>query len=316
MNIWNKLPKPFFVLAPMDGVTDSVFRRVIKSIGGVDIFVSEFTNVSAFCSEKGRHSTESRLFIAENEGPVIAQIWGNKPEHFRYMSKEIARSNKFQGIDINLGCPDKSIVRQGSCSALIGQNNIVSDIIESAKSSGLPISIKTRLGRKIIETEEWFSFLLSQNLSAITVHGRTAKELSKTPAHWDEIAKVVEMRNRLSPQTIIIGNGDVRDREHGEELARQSNVDGIMIGRGVFSNPFAFETTAQIHPKSDYINLLKLHLDTYQNTELKGSFSSLKKFFKAYIQGWPGANSLRSKLMECKNPQEVLDILEDSNFIS
>lgn len=309
MNIWNTLSEPFFILAPMEAVTDAVFRKVIHEAAPADLYMTEFTNATSFVNPKGEHSTRSRLHVDKNEGPVIAQIWGKNPEEFAQMSQALGKRGVFTGIDINFGCPDKSIVKQGACSALIGNQDIVQGLIAAAKEGGLPVSVKTRLGQKEVITEEWFSFLLEQNVAAITVHGRTAKEMSKVPAHWDEIAKVVKLRDKIAPQTKIVGNGDVRDRSHGLELIAQTGVDGIMIGRGIFHNPFAFEKTPRQHTSAEHITLLKRHLALYGNSEYPGSFAALKKFFKVYIHDFPGASDIRARLMESKSLEEVDKIL-------
>jgi len=311
MQFWDTLPHPFFVLAPMEGVTDHVFRRVVQQAAAPDFYVTEFTNVTAYANEKGRHSTESRLFVEEGEGPVIAQIWGSIPEHFEIMSRDLAASGKYAGIDINFGCPDKSIVKQGACSALIGNEPVVADIIKAAKSGGLPVSVKTRIGIREPITEQWFTFLLKQELAAITVHGRTAKEMSKVPAHWDEIAKVVRLRDAQGVTTKIIGNGDVMDRQHGLLLVNETGVDGIMIGRGIFHEVFAFESTPKEHSPQEYLDLLRLHLDYYEQAQLRGSLASLKRFFKIYIHGFNGAHELRAKLMETKSVEEAKRIIAD-----
>ncbi len=309
MSIWDDLPKPFFVLAPMEGVTDHVFRQVVQHAAPADVAMTEFTNAASFCHPDGRQSTASRLFVAAEENPVIAQIWGNNPVHFAQMSKELAASGSYAGIDINLGCPAKDIVKQNACSALIGNEPLVAELIAAAKVGGLPVSVKTRLGKKELQTEPWFSFLLQQDLAAITVHGRTVKEMSKVAAHWDEIERVVELRDTLSPHTKIIGNGDVTDRAHGLQLAAQTKVDGIMIGRGVFHNIYAFATDPKIGTRAELLDLLEYHLQLVDKTISPGRFAALKKFFKIYISGFPGAADLRAQLMETTSLEQVWELL-------
>lgn len=310
MNFWDNLPKPFFILAPMEAVTDVVFRHVIAKASPPDVYFTEFTNAASFCNPKGKHSTRGRLTFTEDEHPMVAQIWGNSPEHFAHMGRELKKMG-FDGIDINMGCPDKSVIKTGSCSALIENPTLAAELIAAAKESGLPVSVKTRLGFKTIKTEEWTSFLLEQDLAALTVHGRTQKEMSKVPAHWDEIEKVVKLRDSLSAQTPIIGNGDVRNRQHGMELIKEYRVDGIMIGRGIFHDPFAFEKNSIPHPKEELLNLLQLHLDLFDKatkTEPR-KFDPLKRFFKIYIRDFAGASELRHELMQTKTTEEVRHIL-------
>jgi len=308
-NFWQDLPRPFFVLAPMDGVTDVVFRHVIAKASKPDVFFSEFTNAAAFFNEYGRSSTASRLAFSADEQPMIAQIWGTNPEHYAFMARELKKRG-FAGIDINMGCPVKDVIKGGSCAALIETPELAAKLIAAAKEGGLPVSVKTRIGFKTIKTEEWIEFLLKQNIAALTVHGRTQKEMSKVPAHWDEIAKVVQLRDKIAPHTIIIGNGDVMNHTEGMQRIRQTGVDGIMIGRGVFQNPFCFEREARLHNKTELLGLLNFHLDLVETSEHKMPFAPLKRFFKIYIRDFDGASELRGKLMQAKDIAEVRAILQ------
>ncbi len=312
-NIWQKLPKPFFVLAPMDDVTDRVFRQVLVRIGKPDLFFTEFTNVDGLASEKGRKPLMDRLVFDEIEKPIIAQIWGKKPENYYKIAKELVEMG-YDGIDINMGCPVVDVVRNGNCSALINNQPLAKEIIQATQEGavGVPVSVKTRIGFKEIQIEEWLGFLLSLNLDALTVHGRTVKEMSKVPAHWDEIAKVVKLKNQINPQTIIIGNGDVKNRIDGTRLAEQSGVDGIMIGRGIFENLWAFNPSYQegspdIQAK---LKILVEHTKLFEKTwTSKKNFAILRKFYKAYVRDFNGATELRVKLMETNTPEEVYKII-------
>jgi len=306
MNFWNNLPKPFFILAPMEAVTDVVFRHVIAQAAAPDVYFSEFTNAASFCSPKGTQSTRGRLMFTQDEQPMVAQIWGNNPENFAQMSKALKEMG-FSGIDINMGCPDKSVIKTGSCSALIENPELAKELIAAAKESGLPVSVKTRIGFKTIKTEEWTSFLLKQDIATLTIHGRTQKEMSKVPAHWDEIGKVVTLRDQISPHTYIVGNGDVENYSHGLELTRVHKLDGIMIGRGIFHNPFAFEKQPRKHTRDELLGLLRLHLDLFDKAVQKESrkFDPLKRFFKIYIRDFSGASELRHTLMQAKSTNEV-----------
>lgn len=224
----------------MEAVTDIVFRHVIAAAAPPDIYFTEFTNAASYCSEAGEHSTRGRLTFTADEQPIVAQIWGNKPEHFKQMSIGLAKQG-FSGIDINLGCPDKTVVKNGSCSALIRQPELTAELIASAKAGGLPVSVKTRLGYSSIdEWREWLTHLLRQDIVNLTIHLRTRREMSKVPAHFDLIPEIKQLRDEIAPHTLLTINGDIRDRQHGEELVEKYGVDGIMIGRGVFTNPFAF----------------------------------------------------------------------------
>lgn len=295
-------------MAPMEAVTDLVFRHVVAKAAPPDIYFTEFVNATSFCNPKGRASTEGRLKFTADEQPIVAQIWGNEPEHYAKMGKVLAERG-FAGIDINMGCPAKKVVKNGACSALIENPSLAAELIAAAKTSGLPVSVKTRLGFKTQKTEEWASFLLNQNVAALTIHARIQKEMSKVPARWEEISKVVKLRDKIAPNTLIIGNGDVRDRQHGLELAEQTGIDGVMIGRGVFQNPFAFEKAPSSHSEKELLNLLNLHLDFFdKDPSLK--FAPLKRFFKIYVRDFNGASELRHELMQTENTSEARQVLE------
>lgn len=313
-DFWNELPKPFFILAPMEAVTDIVFRHVVASAAKPDIFFTEFVNASSFCSEKGIHSTKGRLTFSRDEQPMVAQIWGSKPDEFSKMSIELANMG-FAGIDINMGCPDKSVVKTGSGSALIKTPELASELIKAAKVGGLPVSVKTRLGDvKASEWPAWIEHLLKQDIVNLTVHLRTRKEMSKVEAHYELIPEIKKMRDEISPSTLLTINGDVKNRQHGEELVLKYGVDGIMIGRGIFHNPYAFEKIPKDHSKEELLELLNLQLDLHDSysTELEPrKFDPLKRFFKIYIHGFPGASELREKLMSTKNTSEARDIINN-----
>ena len=313
-NFWLDLPKPFFTLAPMESVTDVVFRHVIATAARPDIFFTEFVNASSFCSPKGVHSTKGRLTFTPDEQPIVAQIWGKNPSEFEIMSLEIEKMG-FAGIDINMGCPDKAVVRTGSGSALIRTHELAGQLIAAAKKSGLPISVKTRLGDlKPTEWHDWLKFLLEQDIVNLTVHLRTRKEMSKVPAHYELIPEIKKLRDEIAPQTLLTINGDVTDRQQGIEIAEKYGVDGIMIGRGVFTNPYAFEHQPTEHSRDELIGLLKLQLDLHDkySAELEiRKFDPLKRFFKIYVRNFHGASELRDRLMHTKNTDEAREIIKN-----
>lgn len=311
-NFWDKLPKPFFALAPMEAVTDVVFRHVIAHTARPDVFFTEFVNASSYCSPRGIHSTRGRLEFTTNEQPIVAQIWGNKPNEFAIMSRGLAEMG-YSGIDINMGCPDKAVVKIGAGSALIRTPDLAGELIRAAKTGGLPVSVKTRLAdRKIEEWHDWIEFLLKQDVANLTVHLRTRKEMSKVEAHFELVPEIIKLRNQIAPNTLVTINGDIRDRQHGEELAKNYGADGIMIGRGIFINPFAFETEKKEHTGMELVELLNIHLDLHDkySAELEQrKFDPLKTFFKIYIRNFPGASELRDKMMHAKSTEEARAIL-------
>ncbi|NCU37872.1 tRNA-dihydrouridine synthase [Candidatus Saccharibacteria bacterium] len=306
---WHNLPKPFFVLAPMEAVSDVVFRHVVSRAARPDVYMSEFTNATGWF-RAGDKAIGGRLIKTNDEDPVVAQLWGSDPEAMTALSQHSAKLG-FSGIDINMGCPDKSAVKGGGGAGLILTPDIAHDIISAAKTSNLPVSVKTRLGYSAIgEWNEWLGSLLAQDIAVLTVHLRTKKEMSKVPAHFELIPEIIALRDKIAPHTLIVINGDIRDRVHGTELAHKYGVDGIMIGRGIFTNPYAFST--EITPTRDLLlSLLHTHLDYYDTYASRTGrpFETLKRFFKIYIRDFDGASELRDKLMHCTTTADVRVLL-------
>lgn len=296
----------------MEAVTDVVFRHVVAEAARPDMFFTEFTNAASFCSPAGKNSTRGRLAFTPDEQPIIAQIWGTKPEHFAEMSIGLKEMG-YQGIDINMGCPDKAVLKVGSGIGLYKTPELASELIKSARTSGLPVSVKTRLGDNSVDQwRDWLAHLLRHDLPNLTIHLRTRKEMSKVPAHYELIPEILKLRDEIAPNTLITINGDIRDRQHGQELIDEYGVDGVMIGRGIFANPFAFEKEAREHSQEELIQLLKLHLDLFEQytAELgERAFDPLKRFFKVYIHSFPSASELRQKLMLTKSIDEVRQVI-------
>lgn len=243
-NFWNDLPTPFFILAPMEAVTDVVFRHVVAKAGRPDIFFTEFTNATGWY-RAGDKAIGGRLVKTDDESLIVAQLWGSDPEAMAALSTHCAALG-YDGIDINMGCPDQSAIKGGGGADMIRNPDRAAAIIAAAKTSGLPVSVKTRLGYTYVhEWREWLTFLLRQDIAALTIHLRTKKEMSKVPAHFELIDDVKALRDEISPGTPLIVNGDIVDRAHGEDLAAQHGIDGVMIGRGVFANPFCFTQNAK-----------------------------------------------------------------------
>lgn len=310
-NFYQSLPRPFISLAPMEDVTDVVFRQVVARAGRPDLFYTEFTNTDSFVSPLGKHSALRRLQFLPSEQPIVAQIWGSKPESFANTIPEL-KAMGYQAVDINMGCPDKAVVKSGGGSALIRNPELAGEIIRVAKQAGLPLSVKTRLGfSRVDEWRDWLSFLLQQDLELLTVHLRTRKEMSRVEAHFELIPAIIALRDQIAPQTRLAINGDVLNRTQALELAHQYNLDGVMIGRGVFQNPFCF--TDKIPTQNELLDLLKLHLNLFDkhNTDGAKKFAPLKKFFKIYLRDFDGAKDLRARLMLTDSTAEVRQILAD-----
>ncbi|MFL2062052.1 tRNA dihydrouridine synthase [Marinilactibacillus psychrotolerans] len=318
-NFWKDLPRPFFVLAPMEDVTDVVFRHVISEAGRPDVFFTEFTNTVSYCHPEGRNSVRGRLTFTEDEQPIVAHIWGDQPEFFREMSIDMAKEG-FKGIDINMGCPVPNVAKKGKGSGLIRRPEVAAELIEAAKAGRLPVSVKTRLGyAKLDEWREWITHLLKQDIANLSIHLRTRNEMSKYDAHWEMIGDIKQLRDELAPDTLITINGDIPDRKTGLELVEKYGVDGVMIGRGVFTNPHAFEKEPREHSSTELLDLLRMHLDLFDQYSVEDgrSFKPLRRFFKIYVRGMKGASDLRVQLMETTTTDQVralLDEFEEKNY--
>lgn len=310
-NIWNKLPRPFFILAPMEAVTDVVFRHVVAKAARPDMFFTEFTNATGWVAA-GDKAIAGRLIKTDDESPIIAQLWGALPDAMEKMAIHCHELG-YDGIDINMGCPDASAVKSGGGSGMIRTPELAAEMIAAAKKSGLPVSVKTRLGySRVDEWRDWLTHILQQDIANLTIHLRTKKEMSKVEAHFELIPEIKQLRDEIAPQTLLTINGDIRDRQHGEELVAEYGVDGVMIGRGIFHNPFAFEPSPEGHSRENLLALLSLQLDLHDKYSAEfepRKFEPLKRFFKIYVRDFEGASELRDKLMHTKSTQEVREVL-------
>jgi tRNA-dihydrouridine synthase len=312
--MWQTLPNPFFALAPLDDVTDVVFREMVALAAKPDVFFTEFTNCDALFS-KGREITLPRLRYTENQRPIIAQLWGVTPGNF-YKAAQLVSELGFDGIDINMGCPDKNVRKAGACSALIDNRSLAAEIIAATKegSGKLPVSVKTRLGVRAVATEDWISWLLEKELAAIIIHGRTVLEMSDVPAHWDEIGRAVELRNELASETYIVGNGDVMSLPEAHDKVAQYGVDGVMIGRGIFKNLWFFsEATPMINrPMAERLAALRCHVELFLETwGTTKNPATMKKFLKMYVGDFKGASALREELMRLPTLEVLIDRLRE-----
>ena len=309
MSFWEQFQPGFTCLAPMEGVTDIVFRQVVAKAGRPDIFFTEFTNVDSFVSEKGRDNALERFQFLPEEQPIVAQIWGKTPEHFEVTAMGLKKL-AYQAVDINMGCPDRHVVANGGGSALIRTPELAQEIIRATKKSGLPVSVKTRLGYTFPEEyKEWLSIILEEHPSALTVHLRTKKEMSKVEAHFELVPEILKLRGQISPDTKLIINGDILTPQAGQKFIEQG-VDGLMIGRGVFQNPFCFEKKPREHTRAELIELLKYHLKLHEQYQTM-TYEPLKRFFKIYINNFSGAAAIRNALMQTHSIEEAYDIIKD-----
>src|SRR5699024_942957 len=311
-NFWNELPRPFFILAPMEDVTDVVFRHVISEAARPDAFFTEFTNTESYCHPEGKFSVRGRLTFTEDEQPIVAHIWGDKPEYFRQMSIGMAAEG-FRGVDINMGCPAHNVAPNGKGCGLIRRPEVAAEIIQAAKAGGLPVSVKTRLGyTEVDEWHDWLTHLLKQDIANLSIHLRTKKEMSKFAAHWDLIPDIKKLRDEVAPNKLLTQNGDNSYRQTGMEVVEQYGVVGVMIGRGVFKKPYAFEKNPKEHNSKEMLGLLRLQMDLFdQYSKMEPRlFRPQRRFFKIYVHGFRGAGELRNKLMQTDSTDEVRALLD------
>ncbi len=293
----------------MADVTDAAFRRIIAKYGKPDVMWTEFVSADGLCSTEGRKHLLTDLSYTEKERPIVAQLFTAHPEKMFEAARLVAALG-FDGFDINMGCPDKSIEKQGAGAALIKTPRIAREVISAAKEGiraagkHIPVSVKTRVGWSKPELETWIPELLKENIAALIIHARTRKELSLVPARWEFVKRVVEIRNEMKVDTLIIGNGDVADLDEARKKAKESGADGVMIGRGIFGNPWLF--AGKISGTEEKLKVLVEHTKLFEKLlGKKKNFAIMKKHYKAYVNGFDGAKELRVELMAAGNAKEV-----------
>lgn len=344
-NFWNKLNKPFFVLAPMADVTDYAFRTVINKYGKPDVLWTEFVSADGLAHPIAREKLLIDLKFDKAEHPIVAQIFGSNPQNIETASR-LCKELGFDGVDINMGCPDRSVEKQGAGANLIKDINLAREIIKSARlgAEGIPVSVKTRIGYNKNEIDTWIRALLEERLPVLTVHLRTRKEMSLVPAHWELMKDIVKLRDEISPETLILGNGDVLDLEDAKKKVIETGCDGVMIGRGIFGNPWLFKNKdkiKQVHNSKSTNNFLLKIFSARTSRSAQGflnytpalpeklrvmlehtklfeeilgphkNFAIMKKHYKAYVNGFDGAKDLRVKLMDAKDYAEIENIVND-----
>ncbi|MCE9644069.1 tRNA-dihydrouridine synthase [Candidatus Parcubacteria bacterium] len=308
MSFWRQLKKPVMVLAPMADVTDTAFRRIIAKYGKPDVTWTEFVSADGLCSP-GREILLHDLKYTEAERPIVAQLFTSHPEKME-QAAALAEKLGFDGIDINMGCPDRSIEKQGAGAAMIKNPAQAKEVIRAAKrGTKLPISVKTRVGYNKVELEEWLPALLEEDIAVLTVHARTRKEMSAVPARWEHVKRAVEIRDAMGKETLIFGNGDVTDLADARKKISETGADGVMLGRAIFGNPWLF--AEKIPSLEEKLRVMVEHTKAFEDL-LGGvkSFSIMKKHYKAYVNGFDGAKELRVELMEAKDAAEVAAITE------
>jgi len=324
---WKKILKnkgflkrePFFCLAPMVDVTDEPFRLMITKYGKPDVIWTEFVSADGLASKEGRKKLLKNLEFSKKEKPIVAQIFGSHPENIEKACKIIADLG-FDGVDINMGCPDRKVEKQGAGASLIKNPKLAREIIKSAKKGAgkIPVSVKTRIGYNKIEYKEWFEEILQEEISAITIHLRTRKEMSKASAHWEIAKEITDFVRTIDKEVVLMANGDVRSKKEGIKLVKESGFDGVMIGRGFFGNPWLLKRENDEVSTSDKLKTLLEHTRLFERIMGKDSsnkrhknFAVMKKHFKAYANGFDGAKELRNMLMKTNNFNEVKEIVDN-----
>ncbi len=320
---WDALPRPFFVQAPMEDVTDAAFRGLIVSFGRPHVMYTEFTSADGLvlAPEHGQRVLRKKLLYTEQERPIVAQLFSAIPERMERAAAIVAELG-FDGLDINMGCPDRAIEKSGCGAALIRNPELARELIRAAKrgiaSSGrpIPVSVKTRIGYGTNELEEWLPQLLSESPAAIAIHARTRKQLSLVPADWRRVAEAAVIRDAAGSETLIIGNGDALDLADARSKADATGCDGVMLGRAIFGNPWLYAPLSSgsdrphMPTREERIAALMRHIEAFESLlSDTTNYAVMKKHFKAYISGWHDAKELRMRLMETRDPKEARALL-------
>ena len=309
----------------MEDVTDAAFRTLIARFGKPDVMFTEFTSADGLvlAPDHGKKVLLKKLLFSDAERPIVAQLFSAIPERMEKAAM-LCKELGFDGIDINMGCPDRSVEKSGCGAALMKNPTIARELIRAAQKSGLPVSVKTRIGYNKDELDTWLPELLAENPACVTIHARTRKEMSDVPAHWDAVARAVKIRDACQGETLtrtlIAGNGDVKNLDEARVRVTQTGCDGVMLGRAIYGNPWLFSNSRELENSSEgqrrqkTIAALSEHIKLFD--ELLGdtsNFATMKKHFKAYISGWDGAKELRVRLMESKTSAEAQSVLQSSN---
>lgn len=316
-SFWNRLQKPFFVMAPMADVTDAAFRQLVARRGPPDIFWTEFVSADGLYHTReikkmrdGENPLMGILAKSEAEQPIVAQIFGSNPDTIVYAAKLIEELG-FDGVDINMGCPDRAVEKQGCGAAMMKNPKLAQEIIRAAQAAThLPVSVKTRVGYDKETLDEWLPMLLETAPAAITLHLRTRKDMSLVAANWEYMKKAVEIRDRLNPGVLLIGNGDVQELEDARTKIAESGCEGAMLGRAMFGNPWVFAGRADADtPLVEKLAALIELAQDFEKLVPRKNFSILKKHIKAFVTGFDGAAELRARLMEVENAEELATII-------
>ena len=308
---WDKIELPVYAMAPMADVTDAAFRYMIAKYGKPDVMFTEFVSCDGLCSA-GRPNLMKYLHYDEIERPIVIQLFGEKPENF-YKSALFARELKFDGIDINMGCPVKTVTKTGSGAALINTPELGKEIIAAAieGAGGLPVSVKTRIGYNSITIAEWVEHLLETNLAAITLHLRTKKEMSNVEAHWETVHEAVKLAGQS--ETLLLANGDLDDLDQADKMIEQTGIDGVMMARAIYGYPWLFDRTKTREniTVQQRLSAMIEHSRLYEKIfDSKKNFAVMIKHLRAYSTGFNGAKELRVMMENVRNGDDVVSRID------
>jgi nifR3 family TIM-barrel protein len=315
-NFWQKLPKPLLVAAPLANVTDASFRKHLLQYSRPSVLWTEFVSADGLCHPKGREALLVDLSFEPDEHPIVAQLFTSTPEKMKSAAR-LAAELGFDGVDINMGCPDKNIMKQGAGASCMNNPDNACALIRAAKEGvreaerNIPVSVKTRLGFNEDNLETWLPALLAEEPAVITLHARTKKDMSQVPARWERVKRAVEIRDELGSETLIIGNGDVTSVKDAQEKIKESGADGVMFGRALLGNPWIFDESKIEVTVAEKIEAAMNHTEMF--LEFWGerkSFELMKKFYRAYINNFPLAKELRAEMMEKKTFEEIRVVVE------
>ncbi len=319
LGFWKDIPKSCKILAPMADVTDVAFREMIvkysrmgENGGGPHVLYTEFVAADGLFSDDGRTKLISLLQYNPKHRPIVAQIFSSDPKKMEYAAG-LCRSLGFDGVDINMGCPERNVTKQGAGAAMIQTPERAKEIILAAKRGAvdIPVSVKTRIGWTKNEIETWIPEILSCNVAAIILHGRTRKEMSKVPAHWGIIARAGEIVRESGKETKFIGNGDILSLEQADAYGEKYKVDGVMVGRGIFGKPWFFDSQKKEVSVKEKLEIMLEHTRTFLKLLPNKNFQIMKKHYKAYISGFDGARELRGKCMEANSYEDIKKYVYD-----
>jgi nifR3 family TIM-barrel protein len=348
MNFWQQLKKPIIGLSPMDGVSDAAFRFIAAKYGKPDVIITEFISVDGIMY--GAERIFADFLYHEIERPVIAQLFGNDPALF-YGAAKVVCELGFDGVDINMGCPARTVASRGAGAALIRTPELARDIIAETKrgvadwvehgTAGLPpkvlkaiaetkkvlagldvifselreeipVSVKTRVGFDHEVISEWVPNLLRAEPANISIHGRTLKQMYSGSANWEAIAAAAKLVHAYNAEhgtkITVLGNGDVNAKKDYEEKFKASGVDGVLVGRSGFGNPWIFEqlrgNIAEI-TLAQKIEVAMEHSRMHEQVKTVAAFVEMRKHLGWYIKSFPGAARVRSELMQTHSAGQV-----------